>query len=57
VWCGWTCHGREEVIQGFVAQRDLDYDVDAIELVGAPDHAILHARPAQLQEIGGVTAD
>jgi limonene-1,2-epoxide hydrolase len=51
-----VCHGREEVVETFVAQRDQDYDVDALELIGAADHAILHARPAEPQEIGGITA-
>jgi limonene-1,2-epoxide hydrolase len=47
-----VCHGREEIIETFVAQRDRNYDVDALELIGAPDHAILHARPAEPQTIG-----
>lgn len=39
-----VCHGREEIVQTFVGQRDEGYDVDALELIGAADHAILHAR-------------
>ena len=49
-----VCHGREEVIQTFVAQRDDNYDVDALELIGAPDHAILHARLTEPRRIGDV---
>jgi limonene-1,2-epoxide hydrolase len=51
-----ACHGREEIVQIFVGQRDQGYDVDALELIGAVDHAILHARPAEPQEIGGIIA-
>ncbi|MFL5976689.1 MAG: nuclear transport factor 2 family protein [Solirubrobacterales bacterium] len=51
-----VCHGREEIVQTFVGQRDEGYDVDALELIGAADHAILHARLSEPQEIGGVTA-
>lgn len=51
-----VCQGRREVVETFVAQRDQHYDVDALELIGAPDHAILHARPAEPQQIGGITA-
>jgi len=51
-----VCHGREEVVETVVAQRDQDYEVDALELIGAADHAILHARLAEPQEIGGITA-
>lgn len=50
-----VCHGREEIVQTFVGQRDEGYDVDALELIGAADHAILHARLSEPQEIGGVT--
>ena len=51
---GLACRGREEVIHGFVAQRDENYDVDALELIGAPDHAILHARPTEPRAIGDI---
>ncbi|MFL5957827.1 MAG: nuclear transport factor 2 family protein [Solirubrobacterales bacterium] len=51
-----VCHGREEIVQTFVGQRDEGYDVDALELIGAADHAILHARLSEPQEMGGVTA-
>jgi limonene-1,2-epoxide hydrolase len=47
-----ACHGREEVVQAFVGQRDQDYDLDAIELIGAPGHAVLHARLTHPQVIG-----
>jgi limonene-1,2-epoxide hydrolase len=49
-----VCHGREEVIETFVAQRDQHYEVDALELIGAADHAILHARLAEPQQIAGI---
>jgi limonene-1,2-epoxide hydrolase len=45
-----VCHGREEVISVFACQRDLDYEVDALELIGATRHAILHARPTRAPE-------
>jgi limonene-1,2-epoxide hydrolase len=51
-----VCHGREEIVQTFVGQRDEGYDVDALELIGAADHAILNARLSEPQEIAGVTA-
>jgi limonene-1,2-epoxide hydrolase len=51
-----VCHGREEIVQTFMGQRDEGYDVDALELIGAADHAILHARPSEPQTIGGITA-
>jgi hypothetical protein len=48
VWQGledeWLCRGRDEVVGVFTAQRDEAREVDALELIGAERHAILHAR-------------
>jgi limonene-1,2-epoxide hydrolase len=52
-----VCHGREEVIRVFVAQRDQNYEVDALELIGAPDHAILHAHAAEPRQIADNIVD
>ena len=55
IWQGlrgdWVCHGPEEVVETFIGQRDEASEVDAIELIGAERHAILHARGAGVLEI------
>lgn len=55
VWQGlreeWVCHGPEEVVDTFAGQRDEAREVDALELIGAERHAILHARGAGVLEI------
>jgi limonene-1,2-epoxide hydrolase len=55
VWQGlkdeWVCHGAQEVVDTFTGQRDEAREVDAIELIGAEQHAILHARGAGVLEI------
>jgi limonene-1,2-epoxide hydrolase len=51
-----VCHGRE-IVEIFVAQRDQDYDVDELELIGAPDHAILHFRLAEPRQIGNIEVE
>ena len=55
VWQGlreeWVCHGAQEVVDTFTGQRDEARDVDALELIGADRHAILHARGAGVLEI------
>jgi hypothetical protein len=38
----------------FVAQRDQGYDIEALELIGAPQHAILHVRPTGPHQIGDI---
>lgn len=47
VWRGlrdeWACHGADEVIDTFAGVRDAGGEIDAIELIGAEHHAILHA--------------
>lgn len=55
VWQGlreeWVCHGPGEVVDTFAGQRDEAREVDALELIGAERHAILHARGAGVLEI------
>ena len=55
VWQGlkeeWVCTGPDEVISVFTIQRDAARELDALELIGAEGHAILHARGAGLLEI------
>jgi hypothetical protein len=55
VWQGlkeeWVCHGPDEVVDTFTGQRDEAREVDALELIGAEHHAILHARGAGVLEI------
>jgi limonene-1,2-epoxide hydrolase len=58
VWQGvreeWVCRGPEEVAGVFAAQRDQAYEVDALELIGAPACAVLHARRPDPVEIDGL---
>jgi hypothetical protein len=55
VWQGlkeeWVCRGPDEVVGVFTMQRDDAREVDALELIGAERHAILHARGAGVLEI------
>jgi hypothetical protein len=55
IWQGlkpaWVCHGGQEVIDTFTGQRDEAYEVDALELIGAERHAILHVRGGGVPEI------
>jgi len=51
-----VCQGSE-IVEIFVAQRDQDYDVDALELIGAPDHAILHFRLPEPRQIGDIEVE
>ena len=55
VWQGlkeeWVCHGPDEVISVFTMQRAAARELDALELIGAEGHAILHARGAGVLEI------
>jgi ketosteroid isomerase-like protein len=55
VWQGlreeWVCHNAQEVVDTFAGQRDEAREFDAIELIGAERHAILHARGAGVLEI------
>jgi ketosteroid isomerase-like protein len=55
VWQGlreeWTCHGADSVVDTFAGERDARAEIDAIELIGAEDHAILHAHGAGLTAV------
>jgi hypothetical protein len=55
VWQGlredWSCHGAESVVDTFAGERDARAEIDAIELIGADHHAILHARGAGLTAV------
>jgi hypothetical protein len=55
VWQGikdnWVCHGPAEVLEVFTTQRDAAREVDALELIGAEHHAILHARGGGVLEL------
>lgn len=39
-----VCHGREEVAETFVGQRDEGYEIDSIEIIGAANHVVLGLR-------------
>jgi limonene-1,2-epoxide hydrolase len=58
VWQGlreeWSCHGPDSVVDMFAGQRDAYGEVDAIELIGADRHAILHARGGDLNAVEDV---
>jgi hypothetical protein len=55
VWQGlreeWSCRGAESVVDTFAGERDARAEIDAIELIGADHHAILHARGAGLTAV------
>jgi hypothetical protein len=55
VWHGlreeWACHGADEVVDTFAGERDARAEIDAIELIGAERHAILHAHGAGLTAV------
>jgi hypothetical protein len=55
VWQGlreeWACHGADSVVDTFAGERDARAEIDAIELIGAEDHAILHAHGAGLTAV------
>ena len=51
-----ACHGSE-IVEIFVRQRDQDHDVDELELIGAPDHAILHFRLPEPHRIGDIEVE
>ncbi|HEX4734512.1 MAG TPA: hypothetical protein VH247_08880 [Thermoleophilaceae bacterium] len=46
-----VCHGPAEVVEVFTTQRDAAGEVDALELIGAELHAILHARGGGVPEL------
>ena len=55
VWQGlreeWSCHGADSVVDTFAGERDARPEIDAIELIGAEGHAILHAHGAGLTAV------
>jgi hypothetical protein len=55
VWQGlredWSCHGADSVVDTFASERDVRAEIDAIELIGAHGHVILHARGAGLTAV------
>ncbi|MGH2698636.1 MAG: ankyrin repeat domain-containing protein [Actinomycetota bacterium] len=48
------CRGPEEVVAAFIAQRDKDYEIDSVELIGGSDHVVLGVRAPGLREIAGL---
>lgn len=58
VWQGlrdeWACHGADAVIDTFAGEREAKSEIDAIELIGAPDHVILHASGGDIVAIEDV---
>ena len=52
-----VCHGPDEVVAGFLASRDEGYDIDALELIPAPEHVVLGVRRADLQDFAGIRLD
>ena len=58
VWQGlrdeWACHGPDAVIDTFVGEREAKQEIGAIELIGADDHVILHARGGDIVAIEDV---
>ena len=60
VWQGvrahFVCRGVDEVVDGFIGQRDEGDEIDSLELIGAPEHVVLHARIPSLRDIDGVPA-
>ena len=55
VWQGlreeWSCHGADSVVDTFLGERDARAEIDAIELIGAEGHVILHAHGADLTAV------
>ncbi|MFL5894901.1 MAG: hypothetical protein ACJ76Z_07275 [Thermoleophilaceae bacterium] len=55
VWQGleedWVCNSAEEIVATFTSQRDELRELEALELIGAERHAILHARGAGVLEV------
>jgi len=49
-----VCRGPEEVVDAFVAQRDKNYDIDSVELIGGNDHVVLGVCVPGLREIAGI---
>jgi hypothetical protein len=55
VWQGikkeWVCHGPAEVVDVLTRQRDAAREIEALELIGAEHHVILHARGGGVLEL------
>ena len=55
VWQGlreeWACHGPEAVGETFAERRDASGEIEAIELIGAERHAIVHIRGGALTAV------
>jgi hypothetical protein len=51
------CRGREEVVETFVGQRDEDYEIDSLELIGGHRHVVLGARIPDLRDIAGIEVE
>ncbi len=49
-----ACHGPEEVSHGFGAALDEGLDVEALELIGADAHAVLHATLPEPVEVADI---
>lgn len=49
-----ACHGPSEVADGFGGSLAEGFEVEALELIGAERHAILHARLPEPIEVAGV---
>jgi ketosteroid isomerase-like protein len=59
VWHGlreeWSCCGPDEVVAIFAAEREARPEIDAVEVIGAEEQVILHARGAALASIKDVS--
>ena len=58
VWQGlrpeWACHGPEDVVEMFAERRDAYEEIEAVEVIGAEAHAILHARGGDVVSVEDV---
>lgn len=52
-----SCRGPDEVVSNFLAARDENDDIDALELIPATGHVVLGVRRAELREIAGIPLD
>jgi hypothetical protein len=52
-----SCDGPDEVVAGFVAERDEGYDIGALELIPTSAHVVLAIRRAELRAIDGIELD
>ena len=58
VWQGlrdeWSCHGPDAVTETFAAERDARAGLEALEIIGAERHAIVHATGAGVTGVDDV---